>query len=234
MDESWRGRAWRACRLLPMAQIDAGAIIFDMDGLLVDSEPLWAEVEADFARTRGGEFTRELARRCVGQGLANTLRVMRDAFGFHVDIERDSAEIIDRFVARARDLALKPGALELLNEVDGVVPVALGSSSSRRLVVSVLDAVGLSSRFGVVVTGDDVEHPKPAPDIFVKCARELGVMPARCLVLEDSLAGVRAGRAAGMRVIAVPEGDPHGRGFEDHADAVVADLFEARRLISLA
>jgi mannitol-1-/sugar-/sorbitol-6-/2-deoxyglucose-6-phosphatase len=215
-----------------MVRIDADAIVFDMDGLLVDSEPLWAEVEADFARSRGGDFTPDLARRCVGQGLANTLRVMSEAFGFSVDIDLDSAEIIDRFVARSQELALKPGALELLNEVDGLVPVALGSSSSRRLVRSVLDAVGLTSRFGVVVTGDDVEHPKPAPDIFAKCARDLGVMPARCVVLEDSLAGVRAGRAAGMRVIAVPEGDPRGRGFEDHSDAVVADLFEARRLIS--
>jgi HAD superfamily hydrolase (TIGR01509 family) len=216
-----------------VGSIEAGAIVFDMDGLLVDSEPLWGQVEADFARARGGDFTPELARQCVGQGLANTLRVMNATFGFPVDIDRDSAEIVDRFVARAHELALKPGARELLEHAKGVVPVALGSSSSRRLVRAALEAVGLSSRFIVVVTGDDVEHPKPAPDIFARCARELRVVPGRCVVLEDSLAGVRAGRAAGMRVIAVPEGAPDGRGFEDHSDAVVGDLFEAWALLTL-
>jgi beta-phosphoglucomutase-like phosphatase (HAD superfamily) len=214
-----------------VAPIEASALVFDMDGLLVDSEPLWAAVEAEFARARGGDFTREMAARCVGKGLANTLRVMSDAFGFPIDLERDAADIIDRFVARAGTLALKPGATELVHAASAVVPVALGSSSSRRLVRAVLDAVGMPATFGVVVTGDDVDRAKPAPDIFLACSRQLGAEPAGCVVLEDSLAGVRAGRAAGMRVIAVPEGAANRREIEEHADAVVADLFEARRLI---
>jgi len=212
-----------------MVPIEASAILFDMDGLLIDSEPLWAEVEAAFARDRGANFTAELTRECVGRGLANTLRVMHEVFGFPVDLDRDSREIVDRFVARSGELVLKPGARELLDEATGLVPCALGSSSSRRLVQAALEAVGETSRFGVVVTGDDVAHPKPAPDIFARCARELGVAPARCVVLEDSLAGVRAGRAAGMRVIAVPERD--GSCFVDEADAVVKDLFAARARI---
>jgi HAD superfamily hydrolase (TIGR01509 family) len=169
----------------------------------------------------------------VGRGLANTLRVMSEAFGFHVDIEKDSREIIDRFIARAGDLVLKPGARELLDEAEGRVPIAVGSSSSRRLVLAVLEKVGVLPRFSVVVTGDDVERPKPAPDIFARCARDLGVAAAGCVVLEDSLAGVRSGRAAGMHVIAVPEGDVHGGGFEQEADFVVKDLFEARRRMRL-
>ena len=212
--------------------IEARAILFDMDGLLVDSEPLWAEVEAEFARARGGDFTKELARACIGRGLENTLRVMSEAFGFPVDVRKDSQEIIDRFVSRAGELVLKPGARELLDETTGRMPIAVGSSSSRRLVLSVLEKVGVLPCFGVVVTGDDVERPKPAPDIFAKCARDLGVAPAGCVVLEDSLAGVRSARAAGMRVIAVPEGDPPA-GFEE-ADFVVRDLFEARRKIVLS
>lgn len=214
-----------------MDRIEACALVFDMDGLLVDSEPLWAEVEADFARARGGDFTRDMARACVGRGLSSTLHVMRDAFGFAVDVDRDSRDIVERFVTRAGELKWKQGARELLDEANGRVPVALGSSSSRKLVGAVLDAVGAASRFQVVVAGDEVAQPKPAPDIFATCARLLGVAPAGCVVLEDSLAGVRAGRTAGMRVIAVPERDADGRGLEDECDAVVKDLFEARRRI---
>jgi HAD superfamily hydrolase (TIGR01509 family) len=216
-----------------MDPIPAHALVFDMDGLLVDSEPLWARVEADFARARGGDFTPELARACVGRGIANTLRVMSDLFGFPVDVDRDTDEILDRFILRASEIVLKPGARELLGDAKGRVPVALGSSSARRLVAATLEAVGLEDTFDVVVCGDEVARPKPAPDIFTRCAEELDVESQRCVVLEDSLAGATAGRAAGMRVIAVPEGDPCGRGFEQTADAVVADLFDARRRLRL-
>jgi len=213
--------------------IEARAIIFDMDGLLVDSEPLWAAVEADFARARGGDFTAEHARRCVGRGLESTLTMMATTFGFAIDRERDAREIIDRFLERAGELTLKPGARELIDAAGTRVPLALGSSSASRLVRAVLDAVGVSTCFAVVVSGDDVERLKPAPDIFTKCARDLAVQPAVCVVLEDSIAGVRAGRAAGMRVIAVPEEAPHDPAFAREADAVANDLFEARRRLRL-
>jgi HAD superfamily hydrolase (TIGR01509 family) len=212
-----------------MDPIDTGAIVFDMDGLLVDSEPLWAEVEADFAHSRGADFTSEMGRACVGKGLANTLRVMHEAFGFEIDVERDTREIIDRFIVRAGEVTLKPGARELIEAAERVVPMALGSSSERRLIRAVLEAVGLTRRLRVVVGGDAVARPKPAPDIFLRCAELLGVTASRAVVLEDSLAGVHAARSAGMRVIAVPEGDPMGRGFDGLCDAVVPDLFEARR-----
>jgi sugar-phosphatase len=205
-----------------------------MDGLLVDSEPLWAKVEADFARVRGGDFTAAHAEQCVGRGLERTLLVMHEAFGFPVDLERDAAEIVSRFVARAHELALKPGALALLEAAQGVVPVALGSSSARRLVLAVLDAVGLGSRFDAIVSGDDVARTKPAPDIFLECARRLGVDPRTCVVLEDSLAGVEAGRAAGACVIAVPERRPFDPRLAELADHVTADLFEALGLLSFA
>jgi HAD superfamily hydrolase (TIGR01509 family) len=151
-----------------------------------------------------------------------------------VDLERDAAEIVSRFVARAHELALKPGALALLEAAQGVVPVALGSSSARRLVLAVLDAVGLGSRFDAIVSGDDVARTKPAPDIFLECARRLGVDPRTCVVLEDSLAGVEAGRAAGACVIAVPERRPFDPRLAELADHVTADLFEALGLLSFA
>lgn len=207
--------------------IPCGALLFDMDGLLVDSEPLWYRVESAFARARGGDFTPELARTCVGRGMTHTLTVLRDRLGLAVDVERDAAVIVDDFVARVGELSLKPGAAELLAEAERLgLPRAVGSSSARRLVEAVLASVGVRTRFDAVVTGDCVAHPKPAPDIFLEAARRLGVAPASCVVLEDSLSGVRSGRAAGMRVIAVPEGDPAP--FEGEADAVVLDLHQAR------
>jgi HAD superfamily hydrolase (TIGR01509 family) len=209
------------------------ALLFDMDGLAVDSEPLWFRVERDFARDRGGDFTEAMAQGCVGRGMAHTLRLMESVFGFAVDVERDSAHVIDRFIARVDELALKPGFVELLQLARSRgVPRALASSSARRLVGATLERFDLASSFDAVVTGDCVEHPKPAPDIFLEAARRLGVAPSECVVLEDSQAGCRAGRAAGMTVFAVPEYDPAP--FHALADAVAKDLHEARRLLTFA
>jgi HAD superfamily hydrolase (TIGR01509 family) len=210
-------------------RLGARALLLDMDGLMVDSEPLWFEVERAFVRTRGGaEFTVALGQRCVGKGLRETLRVMHEACGIVVDEGRDPAVIIDLFIASVGGLALKPGCEELLEAAAGRVPLALASSSSRRLIDAVVARFGIGPRFGAIVSGEDVAHTKPAPDIFLKAAEALGIDPPDCVVLEDSFAGVTAGRAAGMQVIAVPEGDPSGRGFEWVAARVVRDLHEAR------
>jgi sugar-phosphatase len=207
------------------------AILFDMDGLLVDSEPLWAEVEGDFARARGGAWTTELARECIGQGLANTLEVMYERFGFEVDLERDGAAIVEAFIGRVRELALMPGAAALIEAARGRVPLALGSSSAGKLVRAIVARFELGSVFGAVVSGDDVAHPKPAPDVFLECARRIGVAPEGCVVLEDSLAGIASGRAAGMRVIAVPERGVDTKRFTERAHAVAKDLDDARRMM---
>jgi beta-phosphoglucomutase-like phosphatase (HAD superfamily) len=213
--------------------IPCRALLFDMDGLMVDSEPLWFEVEREFARARGGDWTEALGTACIGMGMANTLRVMHESFGFPVDVERDASVIVELFVARVGELTLKTGFDELLAEaLSKGVPRALASSSARRLVEATLARFGVRERFDAVVTGDCVAHPKPAPDIFLEAARRLGVPPDGCLVLEDSLAGVRAARAAGMRVIAVPEGAVSAE-MTALADAVVSDLHAARALLSL-
>ncbi len=211
--------------------IEAGALLFDMDGLMVDSEPLWFEVEKDFARARGGDWTDALGDACVGKGLLNTIRVMGEVFHFEVHETAMLDEIIDAFIARAAELRLKPGCAELLDAMHGRVPAACASSSHKRLVEKVLTQTGIARYFDAVVTGDAVANPKPAPDVFLAAAARLGVVPARCVVLEDSMAGVTAGRAAGMRVIAVPEHDPAA--FVAMADVVVKDLFEARAQLGL-
>lgn len=209
------------------------ALIFDMDGLMVDSEPLWFRVERDFAAARGGAWTEELAAPCVGRGMRNTLFSMRDAFVFDLDPERDAAELIDRFIVRIPELELKRGCAAMLDAAQGNTRVALASSSPARLIDEVLARFGIAPRFDAVVSGEAVAHPKPAPDIFLEAARRLGVAPEHCLVLEDSLAGVTAGHAAGMAVIAVPEGDFQGKGFERVADAIAQDLEEARGWLDL-
>jgi sugar-phosphatase len=211
----------------PMLRVDA--LLLDMDGLLVDSEPLWHEVERAFARRRGAEWTAELAHACIGKGLASTLAAMTDRFGFATDVARDGAELVDAFIARAPELRLKTGSSELLAHADGKVPLALASSSSERLVQAVMERFALRDRFRAIVSGDAVARPKPAPDIFLEAARRVGVPAAACIVLEDSLAGVAAARAAGMRVVAVPERDvPAFTGLADH---VVPDLHAAQKLL---
>src|SRR5579863_2264941 len=203
------------------------ALIFDMDGLMVDSEPLWFEVLRDFARARGGSFDQALAEQCVGKGLANTLRVMNETFGFGADIEGESAVIVDAFIERVGELSLKNGCVDIVAAVQRRplrLPRAVASSSARRLVLATLGRFGLIERFDAVVSGDSVARPKPAPDIFLLAASHLGVAPSECVVLEDSLAGVEAARAAGMRVVAIPERTDER--FAALADAVVADLHE--------
>jgi sugar-phosphatase len=217
----------------PIETFSPRALVLDMDGLMVDSEPLWFEVERDFAAQRGGEWTHELWRRCIGRGTPYTLRTMSEEFNFTVNVGPDTAEIMNAFVRRLGELALKPGCRELVDEVEGKLPLAVASSSPRRLIRAVLERFAFEQRFRVMVSGEEVLQPKPAPDIFKRAATELGVPPAQCAVFEDSVAGVTAGHAAGMFVVAVPEGPWEGRGFEAVADRIVPDLFAARRTIAL-
>jgi HAD superfamily hydrolase (TIGR01509 family) len=209
----------------------AHALLLDMDGLMVDSEPTWFVVARDFSRARGGDWTPELAHAGIGKGLVNTLRTMADVYGIAVDPTRDLDELMDRFLARASEVALKPGCLELLQAAHGVVPLAAASSSTRRLVTGVLTELKVARFFEAIVTGDDVVHPKPAPDIFLEAARRLNVEPSGCVVLEDAPAGVMAARAAGMAVIAVPE--QPAPGIDVIATYVVPDLHAARALLKL-
>lgn len=197
---------------------------------MVDSEPLWFDVERAFVRERGGDWTAEHARVCTGRGMANTLRVMQEQLRVVVDVERDEAEIVARFIDRVDELELKAGFTELFEAASAHgLPRALASSSPRRLVEAIARRFGLLARFGAIVSGDGVARPKPAPDIFAEAARLLDVPVRACVVLEDSLAGMQAGRAAGARVIGVPEAvvpEMHAL-----ADALVKDLHEARALL---
>jgi HAD superfamily hydrolase (TIGR01509 family) len=205
------------------------ALVFDMDGLLVDSEPLWHEVESDVARAHGGRWTRALSAECIGTGLAHAVELMRERLALELPVDEGVAELVARFVERVAELRLQPGSAELVAAAAGRAPLALASSSRRLLIDAVLDRFELTERFDVVVSGEDVAHAKPAPDIFLRAAALLAVPAPACLVLEDSLAGVMAARAAGMPVVAVPESDPAP--FRPFADHVVTDLHQVRALL---
>jgi beta-phosphoglucomutase-like phosphatase (HAD superfamily) len=207
------------------------ALLLDMDGLMVDSEPLWHEVECQVADRHGGRWTLGLSHECIGTGLGHTIELMRERLGLDLGVEQGVTELVSSFIARVGELELMPGCRELLDAAQGKVPLALCSSSTTELIGAVLDHFNLRTRFAAVVSGSSVAKAKPAPDIFVHAAAQLDVPPASCVVLEDSIAGVAAGRAAGMHVIAVPE--RAGPRFAELADHVVSDLHEARALLEL-
>ena len=202
-----------------------------MDGLMVDSEPVWHEVELAVAQAHGGLWTQALSTECIGTGLPHTVELMRERLGLELTVEQGVAELVAGLIARVAQVAIKPGCAELIAAAAGRIPLALASGSTRRIIDAVLDQFGLARRFGVVLSCESVARGKPAPDIFLCAAEQLSRAPAECIVLEDSPAGVQAARAAGMRVIAVPERDKAR--FVGLADHVVDDLFQARELIDL-
>lgn len=185
------------------------AVIFDMDGLLLDTETLWHEAEVELFRRHGGEFTWDDKMAVIGTNHEYTAAYFADRLGLPRErggaLVSEMLELMHGLVRQAVDA--RPGAAELvarLTDLDGVA-LALASNSPRSLVDDALATAGLTDAFEVIVTSDDVERAKPAPDIYrLACAR-LGVNPADAVALEDSASGVAAAKAAGLTVIGVPQ-----------------------------
>ena len=213
-------------------RFEPDAILFDLDGLLVDSEPTWADAELVLARAWGAPWTEADALATRGTGIPETARRMAERAGRPFDPVADTEALVETFLRLAARVREKLGARALVEAAREVgVRVAVASSSPRRIVSAVLEAQGMAGLFEAIVTGDDVARKKPDPAIFLLAAERVEVAPADCLVLEDSLPGVHGAKNAGIAVIAVPEVD--GGAFEGVADAVVADLVQARSLIHL-
>ncbi len=181
------------------------AVLWDMDGTLVDTEPYWISAETALIESHGGSWTHEEAMQLVGQGLWHSARVLQ-AKG--VPMTED--EIIDHLTDRVLDQLVekgvpwRPGARELLTELrEARVPTALVTMSIGRMAHHVAQQVGFDG-FDVVVSGDDVTHAKPHPEPYLRGATLLGVDPARCVAIEDSPPGVASAAAAGMVAIGVP------------------------------
>lgn len=185
------------------------AVLFDMDGLLIDSEPTWFQAEVDMLAGYGYTLSPEHYPQVLGKPLEVSTAYLLKLTGRPVSAA-DFADGIERaMIARlAGGVPLMPGAKELLRALEAAgVPLALVSASSRRIVDACLPIIG-PGHFRFTVSGDDVERGKPNPDPYLRAAALLGVDPRECAVLEDSPTGTLAGHAAGCRVVAVPHAAP--------------------------
>lgn len=181
------------------------AVIFDLDGVLVDSEQVWDEARERLAEERGGRWHERASRDMMGMSSPEWSRYMRDVVGLLDEPEAISAEVVRRLEAIYReDLPLFEGAREAVERIAERWPLGLASSSNRELIDLVLELAGLGPSFEVTVSSEEVAQGKPAPDVYLEAARRLGVEPDRCAAVEDSENGILAAKAAGMRVVAVP------------------------------
>jgi HAD superfamily hydrolase (TIGR01509 family) len=204
------------------------AVVFDLDGVLLDSEQLWDEAREELARERGGRWHQRAQRDMMGMSSPEWSRYMHDVIGLREPPEEIDAEVVRRIERRYRDrLPLLRGAVEAVERLAARWPLGLATSSNREIIDLVLEVSGLGRFFRATVSSEEVERGKPAPDVFLEAARRLGVAPERTAVVEDSENGILAGRTAGMRVVAIPNARfPPGEKALAEADIVLGSLDE--------
>jgi HAD superfamily hydrolase (TIGR01509 family) len=205
------------------------AVVFDMDGVLVDTEHLWDEVREELTTEWGGRYTPEAQEAMMGMSSLEWSRYLHETVGLREPPETINAEVVRRMLARYEvDLPVVPGAVEAVRRLDGEgFRLAVASSSNRELIDAVLRRIELAALFEATVSSEEVARGKPAPDVYVEAARRLDVAPEKCAAIEDSASGIRAARAAGMRVVAYPNRHyPPSAGILSTADAVIASLDE--------
>ena len=179
--------------------------MFDLDGVLVQTEEIWDEVREAFTRERGGRYDAEAQRTMMGMSSREWSAYMHAELGVPDEPEAINAEVVRRMARRYRErLPLIPGAVEAVRRIGARWPLAVASSSNRPLIDAVLDLAGLRRHFRETVSSEEVPRGKPAPDVYLEAARRLGVDAAACAAVEDSHNGIRSARAAAMRVVAIP------------------------------
>jgi HAD superfamily hydrolase (TIGR01509 family) len=183
------------------------AVIFDMDGLLIDSEPVWGEVEDELLAKRGKTLHHEIRQDLIGLRMRDFWAGMIEAYDLDEAPDVLISEVVSGFIDRLPEGAPpRPGAVALVALLhENKVPIAIASSSPHAIIDGVVGALNWGAFFPIRVSGDDVEHGKPTPDIYLESARRLGVAPSDCLALEDSRNGARAAVAAGMVTYVVPD-----------------------------
>ncbi len=210
------------------------AVIFDMDGLMLDTETLarraWTRAMADL----GLEIPNETYVKLIGRTVDDVRKIIAEEMGADVpfdEISRRKSEYMDQEIA-ANGIPLKPGLLELLDWLDAQrIPKAVASSTHRQTLARKLELVGLYDRFPVQVCGDEIEHGKPAPGIFLVAAEKLGARPEHCVVLEDSEPGIVAAHRAGMIPILVPDQVSPSPVATAQAFRVLDSLVQVRRFL---
>lgn len=204
--------------------------MFDLDGVIVDSEHVWDEVREELARERGGRWHDRAQADMMGMSSLEWSRYMHDVLGVSDPPAEIDDEVVRRMLARyEQQLPLIDGAVEAVSRLAERLPLAVASSANRPLIDAALELACLAPHFAVTVSSEEVARGKPAPDVFLEAARRLGVPAERCAAVEDSGNGIRSAHAAGMRVLAIP--NTHYPPAEDAlalADVVLGSLDELR------
>ena len=207
---------------------DIEAVVFDLDGVIVDSEHVWDAAREALARERGGLWHEGAQQDMMGMSSVEWSRYMHDVIGLKDPPEEISAEVARRLEATYREeLPLIDGATEAVARLAERWPLAVASSSNRPIIDLVLGLSGLDRFFGATVSSEEVPRGKPAPDVYLEAARRLGADPERSAALEDSRNGILSARAAGMRVVAIPNPRfPPGEEALATADVVIPSIGE--------
>ena len=186
-----------------MSEIEA--VVFDLDGVLIDSEHIWPEVKEQVVREGGGQWHDRAQADMMGMSSVEWSRYMHDVLGLSDAPEKIDAEVVRRMLAiYAEHVPLIDGAVEAVQRLAGRLRLGLASSSNRSVIDAVLSDAGIDACFEVTVSSEEVARGKPAPDVFLEAARRLGVTPSRCAAIEDSGNGIRSAYAAEMHVFAIP------------------------------
>lgn len=184
------------------------AVVFDLDGVIVDSEQVWDDVREQLAQERGGRWHEGAQAAMMGMSSPEWSAYMHDEIGLSESPEEINAEVLARMLDRYRArLPLIDGAVEAVERLAADFTLAVASSSNRPLIAAVLEHAGISGHFDAVVSSEEVAGGKPAPDVYLEAARRLGADPSACAAIEDSSNGLRSAARAGMRVLAIP--NPH-------------------------
>jgi len=204
------------------------AVVFDLDGVLVDSEHVWDAAREELARERGGRWHDGAQRDMMGMSSTEWSRYMHETIGIPDPPEEISAEVVRRLEQiYRRHLPLIDGAAEAVERLAARWPLAVASSSNRPIIDLVLELSGLARFFSTTVSSEEVPRGKPAPDVYLEAARRLEVDPAACAAVEDSHNGILSAKAAGMRVIAIPNRRyPPAEDALAAPDAVLASIHE--------
>ena len=204
------------------------AVVFDLDGVLLQSEEVWDEVRQRYVIDHGGRYDEEVQRAMMGMSAPEWSRYLHDEAGVPEAPKTINREVVEGMLeAYRRELPLLPGAVEAVRRTAAVFPLGLASSSNREIFEEALQLAGLADCFRATVSAEEVEHGKPAPDVYLETARRLHVAPERCTAVEDSNAGIRSASSAGMRVVAIPNASypPDGE-ILALADVTIASLDE--------
>ena len=181
------------------------AVVFDLDGVIVDSEHVWDAAREALSRERGGDWHEGAQQDMMGMSSVEWSRYMHERLGLKDPPEEISAEVVRRLQATYREeLPLIDGATEAVARLAGRWPLGLASSSNREIIDLVLELSGLNQFFEATVSSEEVQRGKPSPDVYLEAARRLGADPAGSAAVEDSRSGILSASAAGMRVVAIP------------------------------